>query len=415
MRKPETIEWLYLDFDGFFAAVEETEKPELRGRPIGVVPFANTNSTMIIAANYKAKLKGVKTGVSVVDAKRMCPGIALVPQSPDLYEHAHRRLLLCVEREIPIDAVCSIDELTCKLDSRDIADPYSLAARIKQRILNEVGPYITCSIGFAPNRQLAKIASDMDKPNGLTVLLPESLPGRLLNLQIDDIPGIGSRIKRRLIDANIWTVQALWAAPAKQLRAIWGNVTGERLWYALHGYDVKAMPTEKSMFGHGRVLPPEWRDFNRALDIARLLTIKSARRLRRAKYLANTFGLWIALPEDRWHGEWRLGDANDDHAGVRALNILWDNARRSLPRGSKVVQVHVAFYDLKPEGTRQLDLLEQDDAARRKWTALSKASDAINSRYGKTLVSLGPWAAAPGNYAGGKIAFSRIPDMEDFW
>ena len=75
----------------------------------------------------------------------------------------------------------------------------------------------------------------------------------------------------------------------------------------------------------------------------------------------------------------------------------------------------MAFYDLKPAGTRQLDLLEQDDAIRRKWSVLSHTADSINSRYGKTVVSLGPWTAATGSYAGGKIAFSRIPDMEDFW
>ncbi|WCL54418.1 Y-family DNA polymerase [Gimibacter soli] len=415
MRKPDTIERLYLDFDGFFAAVEETARPALRGKPIGVIPFEHTTATMVIAANRKAKLKGVKTGVSVTDARRLCPDIALVPQSPDLYERAHRRLLLSVERVIPIDAVCSIDELTCRLDKGDIRDPHGLGQRIKARIREDVGDYLTCSIGMAPNRQLAKIAADMDKPDGLTILRPEELPGRLLTLPLEDIPGIGGRIKTRLIDAGIWTMEALWKTQPKQLRAIWGNVTGERLWYALHGYEVQALPTSRAMFGHGRVLPPEWRDFTHAFEAARLLTIKAARRLRRGKYLANTFGLWLMMKEDNWHGERRLGEANDDHAGLTALTTLWQIARRDLPSRSRIVQVHVAFYDLKPSDARQLDLLEQDDAVRRKWEKLSEAADAINSKYAKTVLSVGPWTPPPGGYAGGKIAFSRVPDMEDFW
>ena len=237
MRKPETIEHIYIDFDGFFAAVEEQARPRLRGRPIGVTPFANANGTCVIAANHKAKTKGVKTGMSVIEARRVCHDIELVPQSPDLYERAHQKFLQVIDQEIPIDLICSIDEVACRLDAKDIADPEALSRRIKASIQQEIGDYITCSIGAAPNRQLAKIAAEMDKPNGCTVLRPEDLPGRLLDLQIGDLPGIGHRMKTRLMDANIYTVEALWHTQAKQLRALWGNMTGERFWYALHGYD----------------------------------------------------------------------------------------------------------------------------------------------------------------------------------
>ena len=415
MRKPETIERLYLDFDGFFAAVEEQARPALRGHPIGVIPFEHTTATCVIAANRKAKVKGIKTGMGVTEAQRLCPGIKLVPQSPDLYVRAHRKLLLIIEREIPIDAVCSIDELTCKLEPRDIADPYTLSERIKARLLAEIGPYITCSIGMAPNRQLAKIASDMDKPNGLTILHPQDLPGRLLELQIDDLPGVGGRMKKRLIDSGIWTVEALWNTQAKQLKALWGNVAGERFWYALHGYEIQADPTKRNMFGHGRVLPPEWRDFDHAFNAARLLTIKAARRLRRENYLAKTFGLWLSMRDDRWSGETRLGEANDDQAAIRALTELWKKARSEMPPSLRIIRLHVALYDLKPGGARQFDMFTRDDALREKWTSVCDAMDRINRRNAKTIVSMGPWTPPPGGYAGGKIAFSRVPDMEDFW
>ncbi|MBL4837623.1 MAG: hypothetical protein JKY34_08590 [Kordiimonadaceae bacterium] len=311
--------------------------------------------------------------------------------------------------------MCSIDELTCDLEPQDIADPYALSERIKRRLLDGIGPYITCSIGMAPNRQLAKIASDMDKPNGLTILHPEDLPGRLLNLQLSDIPGVGGRIKNRLIDAKIWTVEALYNTQAKQLRALWGNVTGERLWYALHGYELSADPTQRSMFGHGRVLPPEWRDFDHAFDAARLLTIKAARRLRKGGYIAKTFGLWLSMKDDRWSGDAHLGGINDDHAAIAALTDLWKQARQQVPPSLRIIRLHVALYDLTPVGAKQFDLLEQNSVQGGKWTSICDAMDKVNSRYAKTLISMGPWSPPPGGYAGGKIAFSRVPDMEDFW
>ncbi|GHF24896.1 DNA polymerase IV [Kordiimonas sediminis] len=415
MRKPETITTAFIDFDGFFAGVEEQARPALRGKPIGIIPFEHTSATCVIAANIKAKRMGVKSIMPVTEARRVCPDIQLVPQSPDLYERAHQKLLLTIEKEIPVEAICSIDELSCRLDPADIAAPEALAARIKARIRTEVGPYLTCSIGMAPNRQLAKIASDMDKPDGLTIFHPADLPGRLFDLMLDDIPGVGKRMRTRLNMAGIATVEDLWRSEPKRLRGIWGNVTGERMWYALHGYDVKADPTQRSMFGHGRVLPPEWRDFDHAYDCARLLTIKAARRLRRARLCARKFGLWLKMRDDGWSGESYIGDVNDDHSAVYALTRLWQAARQELPKNSRFIQVHVALYHLSPEGHQQEDLFLSQDKNRGKWHSLSHAMDQLNNRYAKSLVTLGFWTPPPGGYAGGKISFTRIPEAADFW
>lgn len=415
MRKPSVVECMYIDFDGFFAAVEEQARPALRGKPIGVIPFAHTTATIVIAANAKAKAHGVRTGTNVVEARRLCPAIQLVPQSPELYARAHRKLLLEIESIIPIDVVCSIDELACLLGPHDIKDPESLARRIKTRIRERVGPYITASCGFAPNRQLAKIASDMDKPNGLTILRPESLPGRLLELQLEDIPGIGRRMLYRLNKSSIWNVEDLWNTQPKQLRALWGNVNGERFWYALHGYAISAEQAEKNMFGHGRVLPPERRSFDDAYEYSRLLTIKAARRMRREKYAAKRLGLWLDMKEDQWSGEAKLYETSDDHSSLAALCQLWAKARSYLPQGLKVRRVHVAHYDLVPEGQRQLDLLGPSIIRSEKWERISKVIDELNAKYAATMVSQGPWNPPPGGYAGAKIAYSRIPDIEDSW
>ena len=273
MRKPETIEKLYLDFDGFFASVMQQAMPNLRGKPVGVIPFETSaaNSTVVIACSKEAKAAGCKNVMRVPDARAICPDIILVMQRPDLFRRAHNALLNEIACEIPIETVKSIDELACKLDRQNIEAPDELAQRIKTRIRRNIGEQITCSIGFAANRLLAKIACKVDKPNGVTIWRPELMPGPLLALPLEDIPGVGKRMELRLAQAGIHTIEELWNSQPKHLRALWHNVNGERMWYALHGYDIQAMPTSRGMFGHGRVLPPQWRDAEHSLSCSRLL------------------------------------------------------------------------------------------------------------------------------------------------
>lgn len=256
MRKPETIERVYMDFDGFFASVESFADKRLRGRPVGVVPFEGTTRTAIIACSREAKMRGVKNVMPVEEAKRLCPDIVLVPQKPDLYRRAHNALLSEIEAVIPIDTAKSIDELTCKLDETARADPEGLARKVKDAIFELVGPWITCSMGFAANRQLAKMACKESKRsgtgygNGVAIWRPEAMPAPLLAVNMEDIPGVGDNMAKRLYRAGIFTTEQLYSIQPKHMRKLWGNVTGERMWYALHGYDIQAPASKRGMFGH---------------------------------------------------------------------------------------------------------------------------------------------------------------------
>lgn len=186
MRQPTEPERLYLDLDGFFASVEQQARPGLRGRPIGVVPFANAEHTCVIACSREAKLRGVKNVMPLDEARNLCPDIVFVPQSPDLYRRAHNALLSEIQAIIPIDAVKSIDEITCRLDLSSRDDPLTLGHKIKERLRDNIGPYITCSIGFAANRQLAKMACKAGKKSqgrygdGLIVWHPRDMPAPLI-------------------------------------------------------------------------------------------------------------------------------------------------------------------------------------------------------------------------------------------
>ena len=421
MRKPDRLEWLYLDFDGFFASVEQQARPHLRGKPVGIVPFDGTVHTCVIACSKEAKVRGVKNVMRLGDAKRICPELILQPQSPDLYRRAHNALLAEINSVIPVSAIKSIDELCCKLDRKDSADPHGLSDKIKAAIAEGVGPHITCSIGFAANRHLAKIACKMDKPNGVTIWRPEDMPAPLLDLPFDDIPGIGGRMEKRLNMARIYNMRDLLATEPKQMRKLWRNVTGERLWYALHGYAIQAGKSERGMFGHGRVLPPELRTFKDARDCSRILLVKAARRMRREGFYAGTLFLWLSLRRGYKKGEYswttrrKLHAANDDQACLSSLDVLWKQARDEVPKSMKIVRLGVTLGDLSLADSRQLDFLLNDDPERQKWESVTKAVDGLNSRYGKSLVTMGKWVLPPGGNLGGKISYTRIPRAEDFW
>lgn len=416
MRLPSEIERLYLDFDGFFASVEQQVDRGLRGRPVGVIPYEGRN-TCVIACSKEAKTYGVKNVMMVTDALALCPDLILVSQKPDLYRRAHETLLAEIESVVPIDAVKSIDELTCRLDDVQRKDPLGLAASLKETIAANVGPFITCSIGFAANRQLAKIACKVDKPDGVTIWRPQDMPGPLFKQPIEDIPGVGERMRSRLALADIRTTEQLYNSAPKQLRAIWRSVTGERMWYAIHGYDIQATPAERGMFGHARVLPPESRTPATAREVGRLLLIKAARRMRRSGYYCSGMWLWVTTgyQSTGWAGERSFPAANDDQALQASFTTMWGEFLQVWKRGAKILRIGVTLLNLTQIGSRQLDLFEDDDPRRQRGERITKAMDDLNSKYGRTVVSLGLWRPPVGGNVGGKISFTRIPSAEDFW
>ncbi|MGB7743985.1 MAG: hypothetical protein WBL41_14555, partial [Terracidiphilus sp.] len=163
--KPEengpSVNWLFVDLNSYFASVEQEVRPELRGRPVGVVPMM-ADTTCCIAASYEAKAFGVKTGTIVADAKRMCPDIVLVEARHEIYVDYHHRVVEAVESCGPVTAVCSIDEMACRLIGRErpLLNAIDLGVRVKAAIREHAGESLRCSVGLATNRYLAKIASD---------------------------------------------------------------------------------------------------------------------------------------------------------------------------------------------------------------------------------------------------------------
>jgi DNA polymerase-4 len=187
-----SLRWLYVDFNSYFASVEQQLRPELRGKPIAVVAV-ETDSTSAIAASYEAKAFGIKTGTKIHEAKRLCPGLVCVLARHECYVEFHHRLLEEIERYIPVTAVCSIDEVACRLmdNENSLERSTAIARAIKNGIANNIGPYLRCSIGIAPNRYLAKVGTELEKPDGLVVLNAADLPQRLFRLNCAICPALG--------------------------------------------------------------------------------------------------------------------------------------------------------------------------------------------------------------------------------
>jgi DNA polymerase-4 len=341
------LRWLYVDINSYFASVEQQLNPALRGKPVAVVPV-ETDSTSAIAASYEAKAFGVKTGTPVWQAKEMCPGLICVVARHDRYVDFHDRIVKEVDQHIPVTAVCSIDEMACRLmdNETSVARVVEIARAIKEGLAKNIGEFVRCSVGIAPNRYLAKVATDLQKPDGLTVLLPHELPHRLFALQLRDLPGIGRKMEARLAKAGIRDMPTLLSRDAKELRAAWGNVWGERMWHLLRGEDLPEEETQRRSVGHSHVLAPELRDPAAARNVARRLVLKAASRLRRMDYYASALSLSLRLVNGpRLEDGLRCYRAQDSMAFLALLDQLWEKLSAE-GRGSRIRKVSISGWDV---------------------------------------------------------------------
>ena len=419
------MNWLFVDLNSYFASVEQETRPELRGHPIAVVPMM-ADTTCCIAASYEAKAFGVRTGTIVADAKRMCPGITLIEARHELYVDYHHRIVEAVENCLPVSAVLSIDEMACRLMGRErpLLAALELGRKVKARIREKVGPMLRSSVGLATNRYLAKVASDMEKPDGLVALPLDILPGALKELSLRDLPGIGAKTEKRLNAKGISTMDQLLELNCEQSGELWGSVWGERLWHWLKGEDFDMSETEHlKSISHSHVLAPEMRTAEKAWAVAHKLLHKAAMRLRSNKLWASSIGLAVGfavpradkvpvsrfgVPTRGWHHELRLSECQDNQTLIGALSRLWS----SRPAGKEYDQpyfIGVQLNGLVPDRLHSLNLFDALDHAQSR-NRLMAAMDDLNYKYGTGTLApaamLAAFKAAPT-----RIAFHNIPDL----
>jgi DNA polymerase-4 len=388
-----------------------------------VVPV-ETDSTCAIAASYEAKAFGIKTGTPIWEAKKLCRTLVCVLARHELYVDYHHRAIDEINRHIPVNDVCSIDEMAVRLLSNEAQPEVArqIALSIKAGLRESLGPWVRCSIGIAPNRYLAKVATDLEKPDGLTVLMPDEIERRLIaELKPRDLPGIGRNMEKRLWLKGVFTMADIMALDRRRMRSVWGSIWGERMWYLLRGHDLPELETQRRSIGHSHVLGPALRPPTQAINVARRLTMKAAARLRRMGYTARLFGFSARLEDGRRvRGELRCTPSQDSPTFLAMMLHIWDAVVPREP-GILVKKISVVLLGLEPENGAQLSLFPNEQAGAEiaippppRSLRLSRALDRLNHRFGRDTVLIGMLPSAGRGFSGTKIAFTRIPDREEF-
>jgi DNA polymerase-4 len=374
------LRYLFLDLNSYFASVEQQEHPELRGKPVAVVPV-EADTSFVIAASYEAKAFGVKTGTRIGEAKQMCPGLICTKGNHSIYAAYHRAVLKVVENVLPIDEVCSIDEMRFRLlgEERQPARAMELALQIKRELREHLGECLTASIGIAPNPFLSKIGTELQKPNGLVVLQVSDLPHRLHELKLTDFTGINVRMKARLNGAGIFTAEDLCKASKQELRVAFQSIVGERWWYMLRGYDVRAEVHDRKSLGHSHVLAPELRTEKGCREVLQRLLQKAAARLRSEGLWAGEMTVYVTAFGRPWHAKIHMPATQDSVTLNEAFLKLWETRDYDKPKG-----VGVTFSDLRATGEFTPSLF--DPTMER--SKLSHAVDGVNQKFGKNKVFL---------------------------
>ena len=413
-----TLRCLFVDFDSFFASVEQHDAPHLRGRPVAVIPVASA-TTCCIAASKEAKRDfGIKTGTGVAEALERCPGIALQIARPARYVQIHHQFLEAITQCIPHGTPGSIDEVPCWLIGRERQrdNAIGIGHNIKRALRDTgFGDSLSCSIGIAPNKFLAKTASDMNKPDGLTVIEQADLPHALQALALRDLCGIGPSMEARLERAGIDTVQQLCATSRSQLRRAWGSIEGERFWLQLQGFDVPGRETRRGSIGHSHVLGPELRNFAGMRSVLFKLLAKAAMRLRDEEFLASGMAIRVRFVgmEARFERDLRFAPLDDTSALLGILGRKLESLGRAADNGRWQVRRHpplsvaVTLTGLAPRLAMCGDLMDE----RLRSKAASALLDRVNRKYGNNTLYMGAMAnAVSRNAAPMRIPFQHVPE-----
>jgi len=401
-----TLRSLLVDFNSYFASVEQQVEPRLRGKPLGVVPML-ADTTVCIAASVEAKTFGVKTGTKVAEARRLCPGIEFVIARHEIYIDYHHRAVAAVDSVVPVRAVLSIDEMDCELTGRwrEPARAKDIALKVKSTLATQIGEYLRTSIGIGPNTFIAKTASDMVKPDGLVMIDESELPDRLFALDVRALSGVGKQMEKRLAKHGITTVADLAAKSRDEMHAIWGGVGGDIMWGRIRGEEQHERGADTHSISHSSVLGPDHRNPEHAFAVLNRLTQKAAMRLRKAGYYAGRLGVDLKyLDGSHWAAEMRLVDTQDTVTFLHALDKLW--AKRPKDRRT-ILKVGMAYSDFVSEADHSGSLFASEDKSKSLYSTLDK----LNARFGKQAVYFAS-AHKARDRGGLHIAFNHIPDPE---
>jgi DNA polymerase-4 len=375
---------MHIDMNAFFASVEQQCNPELRGKPIAVV--GANHRTVVTTASYQARAFGVKTGMTVGEAKKHCPHLILVRGNNAKYTDTCVRFTSIFQNYTPVVEVFSIDEAFLDITGslKIFHTPTHIARTIKKKVKETLG--LTCSIGIASNKLLAKLAGSLEKPDGLVEIKPEEVSSLLENLPVKELCGIGPHLERYLAEMGIKTCGELGRTSVSLLKKRFG-IIGEHLHYMGQGIDdspvipLKEESPPKSI-GHSMTLP---HDISQRASIKKHLFRLSemvGRRLRGHKLQGKTIALTIRYSDFTTFTRQRTLTHFIDHSQDIYCNTLTILTDIILTQAVRLLGVSVSHLIPK---VAQPSLFEEEQ----KRETLSTLMDEINNRYGEFTLTWG--------------------------
>lgn len=390
---------MHIDINSCFATIEQQANPLLRGAPIAVVAYDSPKGC-ILAASIEAKRYGVKTGMRLADGRALCPEMLAIPPDPDKYRFVHKSLKSLLDKYCSETHPKSIDEFVLNFASHKGENPMKIAQNIKVDIRRDIGEWISVSIGVSTNRQLAKVAAGMVKPDGLVEITKDNFKEIYRSLKLTDLHGINTRNEARLNSVGIKSVTEFYLAPLWKLRAAFGSVSADYWYTRLRGYEIDNIEFERRSFGNSYSIPQNLRTSRQLSPILAKLVNKTASRLRAAGYSAH--GVHVGITFKRG-GYWHHGERLQEP--VFYTSDIFKAAYRILETATLPRPVHtlsVTVYDLVPAGPLQLSAFE--DLEKKK--SLAQAIDKINAKFGNFVLGTANMLSA-GDAVKDRIGFGQ--------
>ncbi len=400
---------MHIDLNSCFATIEQQARRHWRGKPVGVVAYDNPGG-IILAASYEAKALGIKLGTRVREAKKICPTIHITTVDPPKYREAHRLFREVLENYTNDVSPRSIDEFVLDLsDSKALNDGMTMeqiGREIKEQIRIHVGEAVSCNVGIAQNRLLAKLAAGLHKPDGLDIIDSNNMDQIFAGLDLKDLPGIDRRYSVRLNLGGIQNVTDFANADPQRLRGIFGGIVGYYWWLRLRGWEIDDRDWKTgSQVGHQYALKEKLHP-DQLDPIIFKLAQKIARRLSNRDISAN--GIRIGLRYVRspyWHKSHHVA-----HQLITTQDIF--HAARKLidseaPKNAGLVSLlSVTTFDFKPVNPEQMvmNLTGRPLADR---SAISRAMNSVNDRYGDFAL-IPATMIGTDDIAGDSIAFGNL-------
>ena len=390
--KPEA-RVLFIDMNSFFASCEQQTNYWLRGRPVAVCVYTGKYGC-VIAPSIEAKKKGIRLGVRLNEAMKLCPDLVPLETNPDKYRTYHARIMKILKRYSDDVIPRSIDEAVVDLTSyKNIyPDVVAVAKQIKKDILEEVGDYLKCSIGIAPNAFLAKLASDIQKPDGLTVIDHDNIDSVLKKLELIDLPGIGKGMSVRLNKAGIYTPYDLRHSTPEKLKAACKSIVGLHWYHRLHFQEVDMQTKEeyKNMSAMRMVSKEQRKEVQNLHDIMMMLCLTLEKRMMKKQLFCKHVQFFVRYEDkssygDSFHTEQPIQD------GMELYHILLErqkvfeqkNNLQEAVINQYTTSIGVVIGDFIDEDILQLNIFDNSHI---KTNKLRKTVYGIKDKYGPKTI-----------------------------